>query len=155
MSDDTSATPAPRAPGVTVRETVSPAAAEAEPAPSPESSELDGDELDYRYIQVRRAIIYIEQSIKAALQPFVFEQNTQATWSQVVSAASGVLREIWSRGRLAGATPEEAFGVQCGLGSTMTAQDVRDGNVVVDVILHGLQPTPTALRVVVKLHGGA
>ncbi|MCA9388097.1 MAG: phage tail sheath family protein, partial [Candidatus Andersenbacteria bacterium] len=42
---------------------------------------LDGNSNDWRYIQVRRTLIYIEQSIKNALQPFVFAANSSATWS--------------------------------------------------------------------------
>ena len=142
-----------RAPGVTIRETVAPVAPSEPPAASPEA-ELAGDSDDYRYIQVRRALIYIEQSIKAALEPFVFQPNTPTTWSSVVSAVSGVLQELWSQGRLAGATPRDAFDVQCGLGSSMTAQDLRDGNLAVLVTLRGLQATPTVLTVRLDLQGG-
>lgn len=147
MSDES-----PRAPGVTIRET---AASTAEPgASAPPESPVDGVN-DYRYIQIRRTINYIKVSIKTALGPFVFEPNTQATWSQAVSAVTGVLQEAWARGELEGATPEQAFSVQCGVGSTMTAQDVRDGNLAVQVTLRGLEAAPTVLKVEVKLQAGA
>lgn len=147
MSDDS-----PRAPGVTIRETAASAPEPGDAAP-PESP-VDGVN-DYRYIQIRRTINYIKMSIKSALDHFVFQPNTQTTWSSVVSAVSGVLREAWARGELAGATPEQAFSVQCGVGSTMTAQDVRDGNLAVQVTLGGLEATPTVLKVEVKLQAGA
>jgi phage tail sheath protein FI len=146
MSDES-----PRAPGVTVRETAAPAPEPGDAVP-PESP-VDGVN-DYRYIQIRRTITYIKVSIKNALDQFVFEPNTQATWSQAVSAVTGVLQEAWARGELAGATPEQAFSVQCGVGSTMTAQDVRDGNLAVQVTLRGLDATPTVLKVEVKLRAG-
>ena len=81
---------------------------------------LDGNSPDFRYVQVRRTLIYLEQSIKAALEPFVFAPNTGQTWATVTSMVSGFLTGVWSRGGLMGAKPSEAFSVSCGLGSTMT-----------------------------------
>jgi phage tail sheath protein FI len=101
---------------------------------------LDGTSPDYRYVQVRRTLIYIEQSIKAALDPFVFAPNTGQTWATVVAMVSGFLQGLWSRGALMGATPAEAFTVQCGVGSTMTATDVLDGYMIVQVTLSLIRP---------------
>ena len=101
---------------------------------------LDGNSNDFRYIQVRRTMIYIEQSIKAALDPFVFAPNTGQTWTTAVSMVSSFLTSLWSRGGLMGATASEAFSVQCGLGSTMTNQDVLDGYMIVQVVLQLIRP---------------
>jgi hypothetical protein len=101
---------------------------------------LDGNSNDYRYIQVRRTLIYIEQSIKAALRQFAFAPNTGQTWAAVTSMVSGFLTTVWSRGGLMGATPAEAFSVQCGLGSTMTGQDILDGYMIVQVTLQMVRP---------------
>jgi phage tail sheath protein FI len=101
---------------------------------------LDGNSNDYRYIQVRRTLIYIEQSIKAALDPFVFSPNNGNTWTTVVAMVSSFLQGVWSQGGLMGATPTEAFSVQCGLGSTMTAQDILEGYMRVQVVLQMIRP---------------
>jgi hypothetical protein len=101
---------------------------------------LDGNSNDYRYIQVRRTLIYIEQSIKAALDPFVFAANDGKTWATVVSMVSGFLTGLWSQGGLMGATASEAYSVECGLGSTMTAQDILDGYMIVQVTLQMIRP---------------
>lgn len=101
---------------------------------------LDGNSNDWRYIQVRRTIVYIEQSIRNSLNMFVFAPNDGATWATVTSMVSGFLQDLWSRGGLLGATAAEAFGVQCGLGSTMTAQDILDGNMIVQVVLQMIRP---------------
>jgi hypothetical protein len=101
---------------------------------------LDGNSPDYRYVQVRRTLIYIEQSIKAALEPFVFAPNTGQTWATVVAMVSGFLQGVWSRGGLMGATPAEAFTVQCGVGSTMTGTDVLNGYMIVQVTLSLIRP---------------
>lgn len=101
---------------------------------------LDGNSNDYRYIQVRRTLIYIEQSIKQALDPFVFAANDGKTWVTVVSMISVFLQDLWSKGGLMGATASEAYSVECGLGSTMTAQDILDGYMVVQVTLQMIRP---------------
>jgi hypothetical protein len=101
---------------------------------------LDGNSNDYRYIQVRRTLIYIEQSIKNALQPFVFAANDAITWSTVTGMVSNFLTGLWSQGGLMGAKASEAFTVQCGLGSTMTGQDVLDGYMVVAVTVQMVHP---------------
>jgi phage tail sheath protein FI len=101
---------------------------------------LDGNSNDYRYIQVRRTLIYIEQSIKKALNQFVFAPNTGQTWTTVVSTISGFLQTVWSQGGLMGATASDAFTVQCGLGSTMTGTDILEGYMLVQVTLQMIRP---------------
>jgi phage tail sheath protein FI len=101
---------------------------------------LDGNSPDFRYVQVRRTLIYLEQSIKAALEPFVFAANTGQTWATVVSMVSGFLTGVWSRGGLMGATPKDAFSVTCGVGSTMTGTDVLDGYMIVQVTVSLIRP---------------
>lgn len=101
---------------------------------------LDGNSDDYRYIQVRRTLVYIEQSIKNALSQFVFAPNDGRTWTTVVSMVSSFLQGVWSQGGLMGATASEAFTVECGLGSTMTGQDILDGYMIVQVTLQMIRP---------------
>ena len=101
---------------------------------------LDGNSLDYRYVQVRRTLIYVEQSIKGALQPYVFAANDATTWSTVIAAISSFLTGLWQQGGLMGSKPSDAFTVSCGLGSTMTAQNVLDGYMVVAVTLQMIHP---------------
>lgn len=101
---------------------------------------LDGNSNDYRYIQVRRTLIYIEQSIKAALQPFVFAPNTQRTWASVTAMISNFLTGLWAQGGLMGDKASDAFQVRVGLGSTMTGQDILDGTMRVSVALQMIHP---------------
>ncbi|MCE9672066.1 phage tail sheath subtilisin-like domain-containing protein [Myxococcus stipitatus] len=101
---------------------------------------LDGNSNDWRYIQVRRTLVYVEQSIKSALDRFVFAANDGNTWASVVSMVSSFLQGLWSQGGLLGATASDAFSVECGLGSTMTAQDVLEGYMVVQVTLQMIRP---------------
>jgi phage tail sheath protein FI len=117
---------------------------------------LDGNSNDYRYIQVRRTLIYVEQSIKAALNQFVFAANDGNTWTTVTAMVSSFLQGVWSQGGLMGATASEAFTVQCGLGSTMTAQDILDGYMRVQVVLQMLRPAEfIELTFTQKMEGAA
>ena len=101
---------------------------------------LDGNSGDYRYVQVRRSLIYIEQSVKAAMNPFVFAPNDGKTWVAVVAMVSNFLQNLWARGGLMGTTAQQAFSVNCGLGSTMSAQDVLEGYMVVQVLVQMIHP---------------
>ena len=96
---------------------------------------LDGNSLDWRYINVRRTMIMLEESIKLATKAYVFEPNVSSTWVTIKSMISNFLTSIWKRGGLAGATPEDAFGVFVGLGETMTPQDILDGMLKVTVLV--------------------
>lgn len=88
---------------------------------------LDGNSQDWRYVNVRRTMIYLEQSIKLATQAYVFEPNVANTWVTVKSMIENFLIGVWKMGGLAGAKPEDAFSVDVGLGTTMTGQDILDG----------------------------
>jgi len=101
---------------------------------------LDGNSNDWRYIQVRRTLIYIEQSIKNAIDPFVFAANDANTWVKVTAMITSFLQGLWSQGGLMGDSASDAFTVQCGLGSTMTAQDVLEGYMVVQVTVQMIRP---------------
>ena len=101
---------------------------------------LDGNNEDWRYIQVRRLTIYIEQSIKRGLRAFVLEANDEKTWAAATSSVSGFLEELWQRGGLIGPTAKEAFSVACGLGTTMTQLDILNGYLNVQVEIAPVRP---------------
>lgn len=88
---------------------------------------LDGNSLDWRYINVRRTLLFLEESVKNAARAYVFEPNDASTWINMKSLIENFLRSVWKRGGLAGSTPEEAFEVHVGLGDTMTGDDILEG----------------------------
>ncbi|WP_230506097.1 phage tail sheath C-terminal domain-containing protein [Janthinobacterium sp. FW305-128] len=96
---------------------------------------LDGNSLDWRYINVRRTMIMLEESLRLAIKAYVFEPNVAATWVAVHSMACNFLTAIWKRGGLAGATPDDAFSVHVGLGETMTPDDILEGILRVTVLV--------------------
>jgi phage tail sheath protein FI len=101
---------------------------------------LDGNSLDWRYISVRRTMIMLEQSIKLATKAYVFENNVSTTWVTIKSMIRNFLTGIWKRGGLAGAVPDDAFAVFCGLGETMTPDDILEGILRVTVLVAVTRP---------------
>lgn len=88
---------------------------------------LAGNSEEWRYINVRRLFILIEQSIKNAAYSVVFKPNVAITWAIVKGSINSFLATLWRQGALVGASTEDAFTVSCGLGDTMSDQDVADG----------------------------
>lgn len=101
---------------------------------------LDGNSQDWRYINVRRTLIMLEQSIKYAAEAYVFEPNSAETWVTVQNMISNFLENQWKAGALAGATAADAFSVDVGLGSTMTPNDILDGYMNVTVKVAVVRP---------------
>ena len=101
---------------------------------------LDGNSLDWRYINVRRTMIMLEESIKLATKAYVFEPNVSSTWVTIRSMIRNFLTGIWKRGGLAGATPDDAFSVHVGLGETMTPEDILEGILRVTVLVAVSRP---------------
>ena len=101
---------------------------------------LNGNSLDWRYINVRRTIIMLEESIKQACKAYVFENNTATTWLTMKNMIDNFLNGIWRRGGLAGQTPEDAYEVHVGLGDTMTADDILEGYLRITVKVALIRP---------------
>jgi len=96
---------------------------------------LDGNSLDWRYINVRRTMIMLEESCRLAAKAMVFEPNVANTWVTIKSMITNFLTGIWKRGGLAGAVPDDAFSVHCGLNETMTPEDILEGILRVTVLV--------------------
>lgn len=96
---------------------------------------LDGNSQDWRYVNVRRTVIMIEQSLKIALRQYVFYPNTDATWSLISSMVYSFLTSLWQQGALAGSSAAASFNVAIGLGLTMTADDLLNGNMILRVMV--------------------
>jgi phage tail sheath protein FI len=101
---------------------------------------LDGNSLDWRYINVRRTMIMIEESLRLATKAYVFEPNVSGTWVTIKGMANNFLTSVWKRGGLAGASPDDAFSVSVGLGETMTAEDILEGILRVTILVAVSRP---------------
>jgi uncharacterized protein len=101
---------------------------------------LDGNSNDWRYVNVRRLFMMVEESARLALAAFVFERNEAATWVQAKAMLENFLTSLWRQGALAGAKPEHAYVVVIGLGATMTANDVLNGLMHIHLLLAASRP---------------
>lgn len=101
---------------------------------------LAGNDNEWRYVSVRRFFNMVEESVKKATSQFVFETNDANTWVKVRAMIENFLTLQWRAGALAGATPEEAFYVKVGLNQTMTAQDILNGIMIVEIGMAVVRP---------------
>ncbi|MCM8535057.1 MAG: phage tail sheath subtilisin-like domain-containing protein [Lentisphaeraceae bacterium] len=101
---------------------------------------LMGNDNEWRYISVRRFFNMVEESIKKSTYWAVFEPNDANLWVKIKAMIENYLVEKWKEGALAGASPEQAFYVNVGLGQTMTAQDVLEGRLYVDIGMAVVRP---------------
>jgi hypothetical protein len=102
---------------------------------------------DWKYVNVRRLLIFIEASIDRGLQWVVFEPNAEPLWARVKRSASNFLTLVWRNGALEGTKPEEAFFVKCDR-TTMTQTDIDSGRLI---CLIGVAPVKPAEFVIIRI----
>jgi phage tail sheath protein FI/protein-S-isoprenylcysteine O-methyltransferase Ste14 len=95
---------------------------------------------EWKYVNVRRYLMYLEQSIDEGLQWVVFEPNDERLWSDAQRTVSDFLLDNWRRGALMGSKAEHALFVRCDR-STMTQGDLDDGRLVIVVGVAPLMPS--------------
>lgn len=114
---------------------------------------LAGNDNEWRYISVRRFFNMIEESVKKATHPFVFEPNDTNTWVKVKAMVENFLTKLWKEGGLAGAKPEHAFFVKIGPGQTMTADDILEGRMIVEIGMAPVRPAEFIIaRIIQQMH---
>ncbi|HJS23116.1 MAG TPA: phage tail sheath C-terminal domain-containing protein [Pyrinomonadaceae bacterium] len=101
----------------------------------------------WKYINVRRLFIFIEQSIDRGTQWAVFEPNSEITWTAIRTAITAFLRTVWLNGALMGTTQDEAFFVKCDR-TTMTQDDIDNGRLI---CLIGIAPVKPAEFVIFRI----
>lgn len=101
---------------------------------------LAGNDNEWRYVPVRRFFNMVEESVKKASGQFVFEPNDANTWVRVRAMIENFLFLQWRAGALQGATQEQAFYVRVGLGETMTALDILEGRMIIEIGMAVVRP---------------
>ena len=101
---------------------------------------LAGNDNEWRYVSVRRFFTMIEVSVKQGTAWAVFEPNDAALWVKVRAQIENYLTQQWRSGALAGAKSEQALYVNCGLGQTMTALDIQQGRMIVEIGMAVVRP---------------
>ena len=99
---------------------------------------------DWKYVNVRRLLTFLEQSIARGTQWTVFEPNDEALWTKVQVAITGFLTRVWRDGALQGVKPGEAFFVKCDR-TTMTQDDIDQGRLVSMIGVAPLKPAEFVL----------
>lgn len=106
------------------------------------------DDTQWRYVNVRRLFLFLENSIERSTQWVVFEPNNETTWLRVRVSVENFLNGIWRQGGLMGTSPEQAYRVRVGLGQTMTETDIDLGYLIIEI---GVAPTKPAEFVVFQV----
>ena len=101
---------------------------------------LAGNDNEWRYVSVRRFFNMVEESVKKSTYWAVFEPNDANLWIKVKAMIENYLIQKWRDGALAGSKPEQAFFVKVGLGTTMTAQDILEGRLNVEIGMAAVRP---------------
>jgi phage tail sheath protein FI len=101
---------------------------------------LAGNDNEWRYVNVRRLFVFVEESVKKATKQFIFEPNDANTWIRAQGMIENFLTTIWRQGALQGIKPEHAFYVAVGLGKTMTALDILEGRMIVEIGMAAVRP---------------
>ncbi|HIY38347.1 MAG TPA: phage tail sheath subtilisin-like domain-containing protein [Candidatus Agathobaculum merdigallinarum] len=101
----------------------------------------------FKYVNVRRLFIYVEQSIKNNTNWVVFEPNNSSLWGRVQMTVSAFLETMFRSGMLAGDTPSEAFFVNIGP-STMSQDDIMNGRLICEI---GIAPSRPAEFVIFRV----
>jgi hypothetical protein len=105
---------------------------------------------EWRYLNVRRLFNQIEESIAESTRWVVFEPNDLSLWKAIRRDIRAFLMLLWRQGALMGATPEEAFFVQCD--EETNPPEVVDAGMVVTVV--GVAPVKPAEFVVFRIGQG-
>lgn len=101
---------------------------------------LAGNDNEWRYVSVRRFFNFVEESVKKATEQFVFEPNDANTWVRVQAMIENFLTTLWRQGALQGIKTEHAFYVAVGLGKTMTALDILEGRMIIEIGMAAVRP---------------
>jgi phage tail sheath protein FI len=102
---------------------------------------------EHKYVNVRRLLIFIEQSIERGLQWVVFEPNAEPLWARVEQSVGNFLTDVWNAGALEGTEPTQGFFVKCDR-TTMTQSQIDNGQLVVVV---GVAPVKPAEFVIIRI----
>jgi len=102
------------------------------------ASDPQGDP-EWTYVNVRRLVNFLRESIDEGTQWVVHEPNAPELWSKIRRNVSSFLNGVWASGALLGTAPEQAYYVRCD--ETTNPQEVRDlGQVVAEIGVAVVKP---------------
>lgn len=109
----------------------------------------------WKYLNIRRLFIFVEESIRANTNWVVFEPNSEVLWGRVKRTIETFLATCWRDGALAGNSPDQAFYVECGP-TTMTQDDIDNGRLICEIGIAPVKPAEFVIfRITQKTSSGA
>ena len=107
---------------------------------------------EFKYVNVRRLMNFLRESIEEGTNFVVFEPNSPALWQRIVRSVTGFLTTVWRDGALFGTTPEQAFFVKCD--ETTNPPEVRElGQVVTEIGVAIVKPAEFVIFRISQLTG--
>ncbi len=101
---------------------------------------------EYKYVPVRRLLLFLEESLYRGTQWVVFEPNDEPLWSQIRLNLGAFMNNLFRQGAFQGKSPKEAYFVKCD-SETTTQNDINLG--IVNIII-GFAPLKPAEFVILK-----
>jgi len=117
------------------------------PEPVEDLSRFHLPNSNWEYVNLRRYLVSLEQSIDEGTQWVVFESNGPSLWAGVRNTVSDFLINEWQSGRLLGSAADQAFFVRCDQ-STMTQNDLDNGRLICNI---GIAPVKPAEFVIFRI----
>jgi phage tail sheath protein FI len=108
----------------------------------------------WKYINVRRLFLFLEESIDEGTQWVVFEPNNEKLWARVKQTIEQFLRTVWRNGALMGLTEAEAFFVKCDR-TTMTQDDIDNGRLICIIGVAPVKPAEFVIFRITQFSGGS
>jgi hypothetical protein len=108
----------------------------------------------WKYINVRRLFLYVEESIEKGTQWVVFEPNNEKLWARVRATITQFLTQVWRGGALMGTKVEEAFFVKCDR-TTMTQSDIDNGRLICVIGIALVKPAEFVIFRIAQWQGGS
>jgi Bacteriophage tail sheath protein len=111
------------------------------------------DRIQWRYVNVRRLLLFIEESIQEGTQFAVFEPNEIGLWQKVKRQVADFLTRVWKDGALFGDTAEQAFRVR--VDEELNPPSVRQlGQLIIEVVLYPTTPAEFVVFRIIQQPGG-
>jgi phage tail sheath protein FI len=102
---------------------------------------------EYKYVPIRRLVLYLEESLYRGTKWVVFEPNDEPLWAQIRLNVGAFMHDLFRQGAFQGTTPREAYFVKCD-SETTTQSDINKG--IVNILV-GFAPLKPAEFVIIKI----
>jgi Bacteriophage tail sheath protein len=107
---------------------------------------------EYKYVPVRRTVLYIEESLYRGTKWVVFEPNDEPLWAQIRLNVGAFMHDLFRKGAFQGQTPQQAYFVKCDK-ETTTQNDINLGIVNIVVGFAPLKPAEFVIITIQQIAG--